>query len=182
MANTGDTFPTAGANDLIPSGPYNNWVNPENITADDATDATCNAAVVGSEYLVGYAFGFSIPSGATINGVVVKIEGSEHAAGTELVSAILGTHSGTTFTTTGSAKSQTFSGTAKAVYTYGTTSDVWSATLTPTIVNGSDFGVAVYFGSAHDVRVDYLTMQIEYTEASGLSNTMIRAGGVIAVP
>jgi hypothetical protein len=60
-------------------------------------------------------------------------------------------------------KSATVSGTTKAVYTYGGTADLWSATLTPAIVKDADFGVRFSFDTAHDVRIDYCTIAIEYT-------------------
>jgi hypothetical protein len=71
----------------------------------------------------------------------------------------------------GSSKSQAnegpISGTTKAVYTYGSTSDVWGATLTRAIVTDADFGVRFWFTSAHDVRVDFVTMAIEYVVPGG---------------
>ena len=143
------------------------WTTPGNVTADDAADATCSAAA-SSQYLVARNFNFaSIPAGATIVGVLVRVEASEHTAGTEPLLAQLQNETGTLF---GSSKSTSnegsISGTAKAIYTYGSTSDVWSASLTRAIVQDADFGVRFWFTTAHDVRVDFVTMAIEYTVPS----------------
>ena len=69
----------------------------------------------------------------------------------------------------GSSKSTSnegsISGTTKAVYTYGSTSDVWGATLTPAIVKNANFGVRLWFATSHDVRIDYVTIAVEYATA-----------------
>lgn len=156
FANTGDVLPGTGEN--VDRSGLTAWTNPGNITADDAADATCNGA--GSDYLVARNFGFSIPASATISGVTVRVEGSEHSAGTESVSAQL---QNDVSALVGSSKSQTFSGTGKSVYTYGSSSDVWGATLTPAIVNDADFGVRIWYTTSHDVRIDYVTINIEYS-------------------
>lgn len=102
--STGDVFPGTGSN--VDRSGLTAWVNPGNITSDDANDATCNGA--GSDYLVGSNFGFSIPATATIQGVTVKVEASEHSAGTESFSAQLQNATATLF---GDVKSNTLNGT-----------------------------------------------------------------------
>jgi hypothetical protein len=161
MPNTGDVFPGTGEN--VDRAGLTAWTSPEECVSDNATDATCNAT--GSDYLVARNFNFaSVPNDATIVGVLVRVEASEHSAGTEPLLAQLQDE---TATLAGSSKSTSnegsISGTAKAVYTYGSTSDVWSATLTPAIVKDADFGVRVWFTTAHDIRIDYITMALEYT-------------------
>jgi hypothetical protein len=166
MPNTGNFFPGTGENNAgIGATP---WSTPTEITSNDTTDATCNAAA-SSQYLVARNFDFSsIPANAVINGVLVRVEASEHTAGTEALLAQLQNESGALV---GSSKSQAnegpISGTTKAVYTYGSTSDVWGATLTRAIVTDADFGVRLWFTTAHDVRVDFVTMAIEYTLPGG---------------
>ena len=154
MAGTGENNAGIGATA---------WTSPGNVTADDAADATCNAAA-SSQYLVARNFNFaSVPDGATILGILVRVEASEHSAGTEPLLAQLQNEAGTLF---GSSKSTSnagsISGTAKAVYTYGSTSDVWGATLTASIVKDADFGVRLWFTTSHDVRIDFVTMAVEW--------------------
>mgnify|MGYP003557001264 FL=1 len=54
------------------------WSNPGNASASDGSWATAviGAAVTPSEYLKVTNFGFSIPSGATIDGIAVSVERS----------------------------------------------------------------------------------------------------------
>lgn len=169
MASTGNVLPSSGANGV--TGVGTSWTSPGNITADDGLDATCTAAGTGSEQLVASGFGFSIPTGATIVGVTLRVEASEHSGGTENLFAQLRTSSGLI----GTSKAAVLNGTTKAIYTYGGTSDVWGATLTTTTVNDSSFGVALQFLTNHQVRIDYVTLAVEYTPAptAALATTVI---------
>lgn len=180
MANTGNTAPTSGTS--VTGVGTTGWTNPGNILSDDGADATCNS-LGGSYYLVAKTFGFAIPAGATINGILVRVEASEHTSGTEPLLAQLQDDAGNL---TGSSKSAAnegnISGTTKAVYTYGSTSDVWGATLTDTIVNDADFGVRLWFTTAHDVRIDYVTMAVEYTPAATSAVKDMIAIGIVAFP
>lgn len=144
------------------------WTTPGNITANDGTNlATCNAAA-SSQYLVARNFGFTVPTGSTINGIDVFIEATEHSGGTEALKARLQNDLGALIgTEKASSISGNISGTTMVLYEYGGTTDVWGATLTPAIVNDPDFGVRFWFTTAHDVRVDYVAMDIYYTEPSG---------------
>lgn len=166
MANTGNVFAGTGGNNAGIGATA--WTTPGNVTADDATDATCNAAA-SSQYLVARNYAFSsIPVNSTIDGILVRVEASEHSTGTEPLLAQLQNDSGTLF---GSSKSTSnegsISGTTKAVYTYGSATDKWGATLTRTIVTNANFGVRFWFTTAHDIRIDYVTMAVYYTTNYG---------------
>ena len=50
------------------------WTNPMNATTSDNVYATISCPTGISHYLKATNFGFSIPTGATINGIVVEIE------------------------------------------------------------------------------------------------------------
>ena len=163
MPSTGNVFPVVGEN-LDRSG-ASDWVTPGNIVSDNATDATVASGASGSDYLIARSFGFSIPAGNTILGITVIVEASEHSSGTESLNAQLQNE---TATLVGASKANTISGTAKALYTYGSSSDTWSASLTPAIVNDVDFGVRLWFTTTHDVRIDYVTLAVQYAVAYSL--------------
>jgi hypothetical protein len=139
------------------------WTSPGNVTADDTTDATCNAAA-SSQYLVARNFSFAIPSGAAILGVLFSVEASEHSTATE---PLLGQLQNDSATLVGASKSTSnegsISGTTKSVYTYGSATDTWGASLTSAIVNHANFGARFWFTTAHDVRVDDIRCQVTYT-------------------
>ena len=162
MASTGNIFAGTGeGNAGIGVTP---WLTPENVVSDNGSDATC-VGVGSSQYLVARNFDFSsIPAGVNIVGITVRVEASEHTAGTESLNGQLQNDSGTLV---GSSKAETISGTSKAVYTYGGAADVWGATLTRAIVQDADFGVRLWFTTSHDVRVDFVTMAVEYLSPAG---------------
>lgn len=162
------------------------WGTPNNIKLDDGT--RCNSAtqlsttLVYTYYLTATNFGFSVPAGATINGVTVvwqtsclrvdgvcvakdylcklikggAISGDNKAAGTDMTAS-------------------------NTDYTYGSTSDLWGVSLTYTDVNASDFGVAISYQYAGNgtqnqgLRVDYMTLSVDYTEAAGATFKQSRA-------
>jgi hypothetical protein len=159
LATTGNVFAGTGENDTGIGATA--WTSPGNITGDDATNASCNAGA-SSQYLVARNFSFSIPAGATILGVTVRIEGTEGSAGTEAMNARLQDESGTLV---GSTKQATFSGTGATVYTYGGVNDTWGVgQLTQGQVTNANFGVRFWFTTAHNITVDYVTMAIEFQD------------------
>jgi hypothetical protein len=114
-------------------------------------------------------FGFSIPLTATILGVVVEMEcrcgaGSAQTRTLQLLDA-----SGALF---GSNKATVQAWPATdGIISYGGSSDLWAATLTPAVVNDPDFGVglAVDATSANtDIYVDFVRMFVYYRDPAGL--------------
>jgi hypothetical protein len=157
LVNTGNTLPGTGENNAGIGATA--WANPGNITTDNNVTASCTAAA-SSQYLVGRNFGFSIPAGATIQGVTVRIAAAESSSGSESLNARLQNDAGALI---GSTKTATITGTGETIYTYGATSDLWGATLTADIVNNANFGVRFWYTTAHNMTVDYVTIGVEYT-------------------
>ncbi len=179
MSSTGNVFPGTGANDASIGATA--WTSPGNITATDANDATCNAGA-SSQYLVAKNFGFAIPSGSAILGITVRVNASESSAGSETLNARLQDAAGAL---TGTGKTASLNGTSKTVYTYGSTADVWGASLTDTVVNDVDFGVRLWFTTSHNVAIDYVTLAVEYTagtQALNAASTTITSARGTATP
>lgn len=158
MASTGNVLAGTGENNAGIGATA--WTSPGSVTADDAADATCNAAA-SSQYLVARNFTLNVPTTARVLGVTVRVEASEHSTSTEALNAQLQNDSGTLV---GSSLQQTINGTTKSVYTYGGITTTWGATLTPAIVGNANFGVRLWFTTAHDVRVDFVTLAVEYED------------------
>jgi hypothetical protein len=161
VATTGNVFPTAGAN--VDRAASTAWGTPENVVSDDATDTT---VVVPSDYLVTSSYGFAIPTDAIIQGITVRVEASETGSGTS--NYIPQLHSDTTPTLIGAAKGAvTVSGTTKVISSNGGVADLWSATLTPAIVNAAGFGVSIWStDTVNTLAVDFITIAIEYALAA----------------
>jgi len=133
---------------------------PGNITVDDTSYATTTASTAdGSDYLIARNFGFASPD-----------QFRDH--GRRLHHQRVGTHFRHRGDTTKAPERQrgsrryddavTFSGTTKTSYTAGATTNDWAASLTPDIVNNANFGVRAWFLTAHNVEVDWITLQLTY--------------------
>ena len=161
------------------------WLNPSNAGASDNADASFTPSGDGerSHYLKATNFGFSIPSGATINGIVVEIERSESGGFTtdEVVKIVKGG------TVSGNNKADTVTawpGTA-TYKTYGSSSDLWGVTLTDEDVNASTFGVVLQADiSVNDgtlVTVDNIRLTVYSPEAVPTTTEIAISNGTLKI-
>lgn len=155
------------------------WNNPSRITVDQGSATTGNSAAIpstgaaGSNYLVASGFGFSVPAGATIDGVA--FEARQLASGTTSVTVQLQDDAAAL-----AGASKSYSATASsAVVSLGSSSEKWGATLTPTTINDSDFGVRLWTGAVGvAIRVDAIWLTVYYTTADGVK-ALARSCGVV---
>lgn len=123
-----------------------------------------------SDYLYGTNHGFTIPVGATIDGVVAEVQCSDNFSPHAIEYSRRLTKDGTTFVGAEKTAGQTLS-TTSTYYSCGGAADLWSTTLTYTEVNASTFGQMVQFtggaSSGARVFVDHMRMTVYYTVASG---------------
>ncbi|MCX6117757.1 MAG: fibronectin type III domain-containing protein [Proteobacteria bacterium] len=115
-------------------------------------------------------FGFSIPGGATIDGIEVIIEHvSENLANVNVLTwaymqysgAIVGSNKGSGLTTS------PYISTTETTLTLGGATDLWGDTWTPAKVNSSSFGVDLtyYFNSyiaSAPLKIDHLQVKVYY--------------------
>lgn len=165
MATAGPNAAGTGA-DNAASGSVA-WTNPGNITSDDANYATCNITSSSTHLLAARNFGFSIPGDATINGITITIKGKV-ASGTGNMTA------GPTSDATGGSYDGVSNGytltTTETTFTIGGASTLFSASWTATQVNGVNFGFFTQSSGASqtaNISINYVTMSITYTPASG---------------
>ena len=176
MASTGFTLAGTGANNADAGN--NAWTSPGNITATDNADATTGVIAVNntSQYLHGTNFGFAtgdlVPSGATIDGIEVRVERAQTSGGLcnirdQTIQLIKGgtrqgdnnADTGTNWPTTDTNKD------------YGGAANLWSLTLSAADVRAADFGVAVRVsavGTDDDATafVDAVWINVHYTEST----------------
>ena len=139
----------------------NTWTNTTYAQYSDDQRTSATAARIApyqTGRLLATGFGFSIPSDATIEGVVVQVEGYGQVTGNWYAQLY---HAGTAI---GTAKSASF-GASEAVATLGSSTDTWGATLSPSTVNDSSFGVAVravFSSSSREAYIDHITMTVYY--------------------
>lgn len=142
------------------------WSSPTSITSDNGTNATFTSGAATSNYLKGTNCGFTIPSGATIDGIVVTIERG-YVAGDATDSEIKIVKNGI-ICSANKSTGATWSS-SMTVVTYGSASDLWSEYWNYTDINSSNFGAVLSISTTgvSPANVDYISITVYYTEASG---------------
>ncbi|HET8581136.1 MAG TPA: immunoglobulin-like domain-containing protein [Candidatus Paceibacterota bacterium] len=165
--SVGPSYPTTVVNDA--SYGQIAWTNLSNAEADDGSSASFSGVNGGvtSEYLKATGFGFSIPAGATITGIVVSVdrEGVGGAPGSEADDQVLLVKGGTIGATnraTAAVMPQVMT-----LQAFGSSSDLWGDTWTPADINSSDFGAAYAAqDGTYGVYVDSISITVYYSLAS----------------
>lgn len=143
IVTTGWKLPATAAN-VAATGKA--WVNPSNITTEDDTNFATRpdmggSGYISSDYLRGSNYGFTIPSGATILGIEVRINGGNvddsppwyHDSVRVLKAlAAVGDDKSTDALLGPSGNNND--------YSFGGSSDLWGAAWTPAEINDSGFG------------------------------------------
>lgn len=182
MTTTSNSLPTTAASTLTGTS-VNVWVNPDNAKTVGGGSATCVFLNPdeNSDYLVLTNFNFAIPAGATIDGIVVQVLGTDDFVfdGSPLNQGVVAI-SLYNSTTLGFAKSSNLDG---VLNTVGSVTNKWNATLTAGLCNLTTFGVAIsVFSGGFDIfpctaTIDYVKMQITYTLASGRTQLLSNQSG-----
>lgn len=155
----------------IPGSDINmGWVNIANVAASDnayASFGNLSAVPVGgySDYLVATDFGFSLPAGAIIEGIILEAERSDNSfkAGDYSVKIVKnGVICGSEKST---GQSFPFS---DSYHSFGNTTDLWGQTWTDADINASGFGVAISArrnstGGTSNGRVDHIRIFVFYS-------------------
>lgn len=189
--STSATFPGTGANNnTYTGGGFTNvWTNPGNITANDGAFARDNSNDgEPGNYLQASNFGFSIPAGATINGITLLINrrnNGSNADGGCLDNRVRLVNSAGTVTTTDKALTGTFWPlTTFGSASYGGASDLWGSAWTASDINNSNFGAVLSAnesdpdgGNLDLCDVDYMTIAVTYTPAAVVVNGNIQIQG-----
>lgn len=146
------------------------WQNPGNLTASDNTYVTqgVQTSTKTSHYLKATNFGFAIPVGATINGILVEIEylavgaGRANDSTVKIVQGdvVVGNNKGNNAAIS----------TVESFVAYGGAADLWGASWSPADINAANFGAvfSVTFdpnntGISIRVFVDSVRITVYYT-------------------
>jgi len=152
------------------------WTSTTGVSDTQSNCATAGANFVTStsgtisEYLTATNYSFSIPVGATLNGITIKANGAGTAASTVFIEdSIKILKGGTISGTDQSTGAQWVLGCS--VHTWGGTSNLWGVSWTPSDINASTFGVAIAskknVGSTSQTNsINDVTATITYTAAT----------------
>jgi hypothetical protein len=147
------------------------WTNTANVQSSDNTYATAslgNSAT--SNYIKATNFGFSLPSTATIVGIVVEVERHASAATRVYDNSIRLVKGGTIGGNdkgTGTGGTAWANGDPNTYVTYGSSSDLWGLAWTYSDINASTFGVVVSairnnLGANITASVDHIRITVHY--------------------
>ena len=140
------------------------WDTPSNASASDDTRASAVLLITEvTKYLKATNFGFNIPTGSTIRGIVVEVEKSS-VLGTTIEDNSVKIVKGGTIGGT-EQKAAGAWGTTDAYTTYGSATDLWGVTWTAEDINLSTFGVVVAADAtaAGTARIDHIRITIHYS-------------------
>jgi hypothetical protein len=177
MPTAGPELPTTAADYYEGAWSDLPWLDPANVCADDDTYASIVAFTDTLRSTVLHASGFdlsAVPSTATIDGVECGVfclcVGSINCDLVQLLD------------TGGARTGDNQCAAPVAVQAFedpiacGGASDTWGCALTAAWVKDADFGVGVGFVSAlneSELYVDYITITVYYTEASGRRGAVV---------
>lgn len=159
------------------------WSNPDNAKVSDNVYATGLTAIGQTHYLKATNFGFSIPTGAIINGILVEVEMKYVGNNDVDDNSIKIVKSNGSFGTQEKKRpNETWWPVSDTYISYGSSSDLWGETWTSTDINDVDFGVGISAdidgGNPGDGGyVDHIRTTVYYTE--GTANPSPATGGVI---
>lgn len=169
MASQGPNNPGTAA---TVDGANTAWTNVNNIKVLDGSLSEVDiTSTHPSQYLQGTNYGFSIPVGATINGIVVNVardaEGIDSTMTDKTVELLKGG------VLTGSNKADTVNTwiATPVTITYGGVGDLWGTTWSVAEINAIDFGLAFQIQSNDttdfgNVGVDNINITVYYTPAA----------------
>jgi hypothetical protein len=171
MASQGPNSPNTCADDATVGTVA--WSNPNNAKVSDniySLNYVTYGGVKISHYLKATNFNFSIPRGATINGILVEIERKQYDEGAIIQdSDVKIIKSDNTIGIENKADigiSWPFTDTYKS---YGSSSDLWGENWLYSDINSSNFGVVLSVTGEQDrespAQVDHIRITIYYTEA-----------------
>ncbi len=142
------------------------WNIPNNAKISDNVYSTAVGGRYGatSHYLKSTNFGFSVPTGATIDGIIVQFERFANTADLVSDSKVRIVKADGSISTT-DRKAAGYWSTTEAYYTYGSSSDKWGESWTAANINDADFGVAISTSNvpAGTSFIDHVRIIVYYT-------------------
>lgn len=148
------------------------WGTPTNVYSSNNqySTAVLTFDLPNSCVLAATGFSFSIPTDATINGIVVQIERKASLANKIKLDTLYLTKDGTN--SVGSdGKDSSYWTTTDTYSTHGGISNLWGTTWTPTEINSANFGVLITaynydLLTTRTAYIDHIRINVTYTEAA----------------
>ena len=172
--NTGLLSPSAqapvtsgsGDNDGYQTNPSNAFANDSLFAVDTNSGSNNNSSCTSNrkDRHTFYNYGISIPGGATITGLEVRLDGqADSTSGSPRFCVQISWDGGTSWTT---AKSTSTLTTSEATYLLGGAADTWGRTWASGNFSNANFRVRitdVASSSSRDFSLDWIAVQVSYT-------------------
>lgn len=164
---------TGGDGDGFQTSPTNAYIQDGNFAVDTNSGSNTGTSCTGTDKdrHVFYNYGFTVPSGATINGLAINLNAKvDSTTGSPKLCAQFSWDGGTTWTTTESTN--TLSTTA-TTYTLGGSSDTWGRTWSDTDFSNTNFRmriISVASSTSRDFSLDFAGVKIYYNSISTIPN------------
>jgi len=172
MSDTGWKSPGTVVNDDSVGG--RSWVNPDNAKVEDDNSSYIIEPEF-TQYLKATNFGFSVPSGATIDGIEVGVK-RKSATGDYFIRdysvKLVKSDGGFSVANRANTDYEQWSTTLTYAF-YGGSSDLWGESWTSSDINNSNFGIAFSVEGSDDPRleVDHIQIKVYYTESGTEANS-----------
>ena len=168
---SGPNYPTVGSN-VTGVGTFG-WVNTNNIlTANGIVSSVAFTGSGNSNYLQGSNYGFSIPNGVVVNGIVVEIHRrtSSVSGGRSVRDNIVSLVKNGTITGNNKATTTNYT-TTLTTATYGSATDLWGTTWTAADINATNFGAVLAVTATNNptVSIDYIRITVHFTPAPSIT-------------
>jgi hypothetical protein len=171
--NTGFLSPSANAAQTSSAGDNNGFqTNPTNAHADDnlfavdtnsGTNNNTSCTNNGKDKHIYYNYGVSLPAGATINGIEVRLDAlADSTSGAPKMCVQLSWNGGTSWT---SAKTTANLTTSAATYTLGGAADTWGRTWSVGDLSNGSFRVRIInvaSSTSRDFSLDWVAVQVTH--------------------
>jgi hypothetical protein len=141
------------------------WSTPNNAKTSNNvyTTAGFDGGSLITQYLKATNFGFTIPTGVTINGIIVSIQNKAEGGNNECDNEVKIVKSDGSIGSTNKASATKWL-TTKSTFTYGTSSDLWGESWDSSKINNANFGVVLSAkGTDPGFYVDYISITVYYT-------------------
>lgn len=161
------------------------WTNPDRAQTSNNSDASVSLNDNQlSDGLVCYDYGFAVPGGATVLGIVVNVERASSGGGSPRRDALMVVLKGFVAAPADRSTTTNYTGT-DVVEPHGGATDLWGTTWTPAEINDAGFGIgfasqkAGTAGGASTVTVDHISIDVHYSSAPAAPNLTSPADGAV---
>lgn len=171
-ANAAETT-NAGDNNGYGTSPTNAYLNDGSFAVDSnsGTNTGTNCDGTDKDKHRYYNYGFSVPSGATINGIEISLVAkTDNTTGTPKICIELSWDGGTSWT---AAKTTAGLTTSSATYTLGGSADTWGRTWSDANFSNANFRVRVIniaSNTSRDFSLDWVGAKVYYNGISSVAN------------